>query len=249
MLNNFTNKVILITGGTSGMGEAIVKKYVSEGATVFFIGRNLERGNGLVSSIRLKYPTSDVFFIKYDLANLKSIDMIRRYIQSKGYAGIDVLVNVAGIWKTAALDDVTIDAYREVFDINFAAPMFLIKEMYSMIKNNKGNIINVCSIGGLQSHIAGSKQYLYAASKAAMIQFSQLCSLNFAPDVRVNCICPGITDTPIFENRDFSRFSNIPLKKIGRPEGVADLVYFVSSDAASYMTGAVITLDGGGSLL
>lgn len=245
----FNEKIAVITGGTSGMGRAIAEKLSAEGARVFIIGRNTERGFALETKINKSHLDQRAYFIKYDLLDLENMSVIKDRIFSEGYNAIDVLVNAAGTWDTPALEEITVEQYRKTFDGNFAAAMFLIQELHPMLKKNKGNIVNISSIGGLQSHIAGRRQYLYGAAKAAMIQFSQLCSLNFAPDVRVNCICPGITDTPIFTNRDFSRFSNIPLKRIGKVEGVADLVAFVASDMADYMTGAVITLDGGGSLL
>ena len=118
-----------------------------------------------------------------------------------------------------------------------------------MLKKTGGNIVNVSSIGGLECHIAGRSQYLYASSKAAVIQFSQLCALNYANDVRVNCICPGPTDTPIYLNRDFSWVKDqIPMGRLGKASDAAKVAVFLCSDDADYITGSIVTVDGGASL-
>ena len=90
---------------------------------------------------------------------------------------------------------------------------------------------------------------MYASSKAAVIQFTKICAKNFAPDIRVNCICPGVVNTPIFTNRDFSRFQGkIPLGRVAQPEEVAKVALFLVSDDSAYVTGAVLPVDGGMSL-
>lgn len=90
---------------------------------------------------------------------------------------------------------------------------------------------------------------MYSASKAAVIQFTKLCAKNYAPQVRVNCICPGVVDTPIFTNRDFSRFDDkIPMGRVARPEEIARVALFLISDEAAYITGAALPVDGGMSI-
>ena len=103
---------------------------------------------------------------------------------------------------------------------------------------------------GMESHTSGTKQYVYGASKAALIKASKLLALNYAKKIRVNSICPGVIDTPIFTNRDYSRFENsIPMGHVGIPDDVAKAALFLASDDASYITGALLTVDGGASLM
>ena len=184
-----------------------------------------------------------------NLADLEEIKKLANYIKSE-YGKLDILVNNAGILHTHKLDEITFDEYDLVFRTNFASVMFMTQQFINLLTRNKGNIVNISSIGGLQSHIAGGSQYVYASSKAAVIQFSQLCALNYAKEVRVNCICPGPTDTPIFLNRNFSWVKEqIPMGYMGQSEDVAELVLFISSDKAKYITGAVIPVDGGASIM
>ena len=113
-----------------------------------------------------------------------------------------------------------------------------------------GSIINNASMGGLDSFVSGTKQYVYASTKAAVIKFSKLLAKNYADSIRVNCICPGIIETEIFINRDFSRFDGtIPMGRIGQPDDVAKVVLFLASDDASYLTGVILPIDGGASLV
>ena len=111
-------------------------------------------------------------------------------------------------------------------------------------------MLNVCSVDGLHSICRGRASYIYNASKAAEIQFTHNCALNFAPKgVRVNAICPGITETPLFTNRDFSRFvPGIPMGRIAQPEEIAKAALFLVSDESSYICGVDLIVDGGASL-
>ena len=164
------------------------------------------------------------------------------------FGRLDILFNNAGIFVTRAIDEIDDAAWERVFRTNAKAAMDMTAAFLPLLQRAKGTILNTASIGGLPYHIAGSKTYLYASSKAALIQFTKLCALNFAPDVRVNCLAPGITDTPIYTNRDFSRFSGIPMGRVADAFEVARAALFLVSDEASYITGAVLPVDGGASL-
>ena len=109
--------------------------------------------------------------------------------------------------------------------------------------------MNNASINGLQRYIKGAKSYMYATSKAALIQFTQYLAKNYAPDVRVNCLCPGMTETNLFTNRDFSRFKGCNLlDRMAKPEEIAKVALFLVSEDSSFMTGSVIVADGGETL-
>nr|MCR4961313.1 SDR family oxidoreductase [Lachnospiraceae bacterium] len=111
-----------------------------------------------------------------------------------------------------------------------------------------GCILNNASVAGMQSFASG-KVYAYGASKAAVIQFSRMLAKMYGDRIRVNCICPGVVDTPIFINRDFSRYESIiPMKRVAKPEDIAKAANFLVSDDAGYINGAVLPVDGGQSL-
>lgn len=236
-------KVALVTGGTSGIGKAIVQRFAENGIKTVCVGRDIAK------VMHLSNEFSNIDAYTANLADIQEIKKLASYIRSE-YGKLDILVNNAGIWHTHKLDEITFDEYDLVFRTNVASVMFMTQQFIDLLGRNKGNIVNISSIGGLQSHIAGKSQYVYASSKAAVIQFSQLCALNYAKEVRVNCICPGPTDTPIFLNRNFSWVKEqIPMGYMGQSEDVAELVLFISSDKAKYITGAVIPVDGGSSIV
>ena len=161
---------------------------------------------------------------------------------------MDVLFNNAGILLTSRLEDIDSEEWKQCFDINTNATMYMTKAFMDMLIASRGCIINNASIEGLSSNIRGKSTYMYASSKAATIHFTQIVALNYSDRVRVNCLCPGTTKTNIFTNRDFSRFDGtIPMGRIAEPIEIAKVALFLASDDASYVTGAVINVDGGAS--
>lgn len=243
----FSDKRVLVTGATSGMGREIAISFAAEGAEVICVGRNSRRGQETLKAIEARGGRGR--FYACELAEEKNIQELQRQVTIE-YDSLDVLVNCAGVWQTYLLEQITQMVFDEVFKINTGSVVFMTKYFMDMLERRRGCIVNVASVGGMQSKISGRSQYLYGASKSAVIQFSQLCALNYAGKVRVNCICPGLTDTPIFTNRDFSRFQGqIPIGRMGTPKDQASAVLFLASEEASFITGAVLTVDGGASLV
>ena len=243
-MGKLDGKTALITGATSGIGAAAARLFGKEGAQVILTGRSRERGEALVREIREK--NGSACFLPCDLSCKEETDRLALEVAGR-YPHIDILFNNAGIFRTAVLEEMTEEDVNAVFATNLNSAMFLTQALRPYMKG--GVIINDSSTSGLDGYTAGRSQYMYAASKAALIKFSKLCALNFAPDIRVNCICPGIVSTEIYTNRDFSRFDGmIPLGRIAEPEEVAKTVLFLASDDASYLTGVVLPVDGGLSL-
>ena len=246
-MGKLDGKVALITGATSGMGEAFAKLFASEGATVAVVGRNEERGLKVVDYIKEKGGQAE--FFQCDVSNQDSVLALRKLFEEK-FDRLDILVNNAGILITSALEDITVDDIDKSFATNTFAMIYMVQTFIDLVITAKGNILNNTSIDGLQSLYRGSKNYLYSASKSAAIKFSEQLALNYAPQgVRVNTLCPGVTETPFFTNRDFSRFNDaIPMGRVGKVEEIAKAALFLVSDDASYVNGTVLTVDGAASL-
>lgn len=245
-MGKLEGKIAIITGASSGIGAETAKLFASEGATVILVARNRERSERIVESIIEKHGNAQ--FFSCDIREEQDVHALGIKIR-QCYEGIDILFNNAGVFLTSTLEELKYDDWNLSFRTNVDGTLFMIKEFMPLLINNKGSIVNNASISGLQSWTSGTKNYIYGASKAAVIKLSNLCALNYAGKVRVNCICPGIVDTEIFTNRDFSRFDGvIPIGYIAKPIDIAKVVLFLSSDDAAYITGAVIPVDGGMSL-
>lgn len=244
-MGRFEGKTGLITGATSGIGRETARFLASEGMRVFLVGRNRERGRKLEQEILL--DGGKARFLACDLSREDEVRKLKEEV-SKEVKRLDLLFNNAGILLSATLEEQTAEDWQQTFAVNVDSAMYMTKAFQELLEG--GCIVNDASTSGLESYTAGRTQYMYASSKAALVKFSKLCALNLAPKTRVNCICPGIIDTEIYTNRDFSRFDGkIPMGRIGEALEVAKLVAFLASDDAAYITGAVIPIDGGSSLL
>ena len=245
-MTRFQAKKVILTGATSGIGKATALLLAKEGANVIAVGRNEKRGRDVCKEI--SNLGGKALFFQCDLSKEEKVKELYEKIEEQ-FESIDLLFNNAGIWITEPLENISEEMVMTVFSSDFNSVLFMTKYFIPMLKKKHGVIINNASMGGLEGYTSGSKQYLYHSSKAAAIKFSKLTAKNYATEIRVNCICPGLIDTEIYENRDFSRFYDvIPMKRMGEAEEVAKLVAFLASEDASYITGAVIPIDGGASL-
>lgn len=246
-MGRLEGKIALVTGATSGIGRASAVLFAKEGARVICVGRNEERGRETLQMITNEVGDGRARFFSCDVSKTEDILGLYAFVD-ENYDGLDILFNNAGVFVTRSLEEITDDEWDKVYQINVRGVMNMTKTFIGMLEARRGVLLNTASIGGLQSHIAGRSTYPYATSKAALIQFTKLCALNYSNKIRVNCLCPGITDTPIYTNRDFSRFAGIPMGRVAQPEEVARAALFLVSDDASYITGAVLPVDGGASL-
>lgn len=245
-MQRLDNKIALVTGGYSGIGAASVRLFAEEGAVVVFVGRS--ESKGIAYEKELVNDGLNVHFYKCDVADKHELAGLKEYIEDS-FGRLDILFNNAGVLITCSLEEIDNSIWEKVYKTNVEAVMNMTKIFMPLLEKTNGNIVNNASVAGMHSHTEGRKAYLYASSKAALIQFSKLCALNYAPNVRVNCICPGIIDTPIYTNRDYSRFSGIPMGRVGTVDEVANVVLFLASSEASYLTGLVMPIDGGSALV
>ena len=241
------NKVALVTGATSGIGEATAKLLSENGAKVVLVGRNEERGKLLENQILQN--GGDAFFIKTDVSDEQQVITMVKIITEK-YNTIDILFNNAGVmFPSMEIERMPVEDWKASFDINVTGMFLVTRYLKPFLLKSKGVIINNASIAGMQ-HYAAGRSYAYSASKAAVIQFTHQMAKNYGEEgIRVNCICPGIILTPILHGRDPKIYEErIPLGRVGTPDDVAKVVVFLASEQAAYLTGVVLPIDGGASL-
>ncbi len=241
-----TGKVALITGATSGIGEASARLFAKEGADVILVGRNAENGERIVSEIVV--DGGKAAFMACDVTDEDAVSALQERVQQT-YGKLDILFNNAGFMLTNPLDQIDTAEWKRTFDVNTNSVMYMCRAFMDLVIASHGVILNNASIAGLQAHVRGRASYMYASAKAATVQFTQHLALNYSDRIRVNCICPGVTETNLFINRDFSRFNDsIPMGRVAKAEEIAKAALFLVSDDASYVTGCVLTVDGGASL-
>lgn len=246
-MKRLEKKVALITGGTSGIGKSCAERFAEEGASVIIAARGEERGQKVEAELRARW--GDVTFFPCDVSNRESVEALKQKIIDR-YGKLDILMNNAGVLRTGSLKEITDDDWDITYNTNLKSILYLCQNFIDMLTESHGVILNNTSINGLHSYIKGRRSYMYATSKAAAIQFTSYLAKNYAPEVRVNCLCPGMTVTNLFTNRDFTRFKGCNLlDRMAEPREIANVALFLVSDEASFITGSVIVADGGETLL
>jgi len=238
---NFKDKKILITGATGGIGKALVKKFLSLDGNVLATGTKIEK----LDALKKEFPKINI--LKFDISDHSKIEEFIENVSSQ-LTGLDVLVNNAGI----NMDNLSLrmkdEEWKKVIDINLGSTFFLCKHaIKKMLKNKYGRIVNITSIVG---HTGNLGQSNYAASKAAIIAMSKSLAIEYAKkNITINCVSPGFIQSKmtdkIVESIKAILTSRIPMSKLGTGEDVSNTVAFLSSDAASYITGETIHVNGG----
>lgn len=244
-MNDLSDKIALITGSTSGMGEASAIRFAQSGAIVIVAGRNKQRGECIVQQINKEGGKS--FFCELDVQDNQSINKCAQYIKER-FGRLDILFNNAGVFPVMPpLESLQRNDMASVMETNVTGLLMVTKAMMPLM--GKGSVIlNNASVAGLQSYTSG-QSYAYGASKSAVIKATQMLAKRYGSQIRVNAICPGVIQTPIFKNFDEERFVGmIPMGRVGQPEEVASVANFLVSDDASFVNGAIVTIDGGQSL-
>lgn len=244
-MNDLTGKNALVTGATSGIGEACAKHFAAAGATVIVAGRNVERGEKVVAYITEKGQKA--IFKQLDVTQDASIQDCISFVKSE-FGQLDLLVNCAGIFPVPpTFETITRESISQLLDVNVAGMMMMTSAALPLIRRG-GNVINIASVAGLSDYVSG-RTYTYSASKAAVIKFTKQLAKQYATEFRVNAIAPGIIKTPIFNHFDEERYAlMVPMGRVGMPDDVAKVATFLASDDAAYMTGGVLVVDGGQSL-
>ena len=247
-------KTALITGGGTGIGAAITGRFVAEGAKVCITGRRKDR----LEQQAAAFPAGSVVACPGDVSSYDDIKMMVAATVNFG-GQIDILVNNAASDVYGVITDLEPEDWQRVMNVNLNAPFLLMKEALPyMMKKGAGSIINISSIGGIRC-MAGSPAY--GTAKAGLIHLTKAVALDYGPyGVRCNAVCPGATRTEMFEDtlgkiadakgtdvetllKQFS--APIPLRRVSAPAEMAGVCAFLASEDSSFMTGAVLVVDGG----
>lgn len=237
-------KTILITGASGGIGKAIAKKFAKNNNHIILV---YNKHKHEVKKLEQQFSNCCLEIFQCDLTNTEQInDMVKKII--KKHKQIDYLINCAGISKFQQIQDTTDADYFEVLNTNLKSTVMLTSAVSKhMISEKFGRIVNISSIWGV---VGSSMESLYSASKGAINTLTLSLAKELGPsNITVNAICPGLIDTNM--NKSLSQetingiVENTPLGRIGKPEDVANLTDFLCSEKASFITGQIITIDGG----
>ena len=244
-MTELTGKRALVTGSKSGIGFAIAKRLVQAGAEIILHARN-DSSEVEAAKIKLaKLANEDISTVFGDFADPNSYCSLFEAI-NKESKPIDILVNNAAIQPVCALADLSPSEISQMLETNLQVPIMMTR-YFAEYSENGGSIVNICSIEGLTPAINHSH---YAASKAGLINFTKASALELgSKNIRVNSICPGLTDRQNLD-KDWPQgvqnwLENVPLKRLGTGEDIANAALFLVSDAASFITGANLIVDGG----
>jgi NAD(P)-dependent dehydrogenase (short-subunit alcohol dehydrogenase family) len=239
-------RTLLLTGASRGIGHATVKRFSDAGWRVFSCSRH-------AFSDKCPWPMGEENHIQVDLANPETIEdaiaLIKKRLKAHG-GKLHALVNNAAISpKDEAgqrLDSLAtpLELWHKVFAVNFFAPIMLARGLIDELKATEGSIVNVTSIAGMRVHpYAGAA---YATSKAALASLTREMAADFGPHgIRVNAIAPGEIDTSILSPGTEKIVRTIPMRRLGKPSEVADTIYYLCTEASSYVSGAEIHINGG----
>jgi NAD(P)-dependent dehydrogenase (short-subunit alcohol dehydrogenase family) len=246
------NKVALITGGTSGIGEATAILFSKEGAQVAITGRDEKRGHAV--TVQILESGGKAIFIRTDVR--KAAECRRAVDETlKTFGKLDILFNNAGVFYPHTILDCTEEEWDLQLDINLKGTFLMSKfALPGMIQQGSGVIINNSSGWGI---VGGDKAVAYCASKGGVVLLTKAMAIDHGPQgIRVNCICPGDVDTPMLPEEARMRglewedylagCAKRPLGRIGTVDEIAKAALFLASDDSSFMTGAALVVDGGG---
>jgi NAD(P)-dependent dehydrogenase (short-subunit alcohol dehydrogenase family) len=246
-----TDKRVLITGASSGIGRATAEVFLQAGATVTLVGRRKEA----LQEVAVSAAEGQAFLIAADLADEgQSQSCMAEAIEWMG--GLDVLVNSAGILKSGNIEATTLELWDEMMNINVRSVFHLMQLATPYLEKTKGNIVNVSSVTGLRSFPG---VLAYCVSKAAVDQLTRCVALELAPKgIRVNAVNPGVVVSGLHRSggmadENYAAFlehskTTHPLGRVGQPQEIADLIYFLASDKAAWITGETVSIDGGRAL-
>lgn len=243
-MDRLKGKIALVTGGSMGIGKATCEKFAVEGAEVIAADINENEGSKTAQAIIDK--GGKAIFLPVNVANSASVKSLFETVSSQ-YGRLDILVNNAGIVRDSSLKKLSEEEFDKVIDVNLKG-VFLCTQMGSeLMKENGGAILNASSV---VAHYGNYGQTNYVAAKSGVIGMTKVWARELGKyNIRVNAIAPGFIKTHMIESVPENVLDmmaeKVPLRRLGQPEDVANMYCFLSSDEATYVTGAVFNVDGG----
>ncbi len=233
----------LVTGGASGIGESTCRAFSAAGAKVLVVDVNGD------AAAKLAAELPDARALVLDVTDEAAVSAL-----FAGLSHLDVLVNNAGIGLVGGMEETSLADFQRLFKVNVEGVFLMSRAAAPLLVASQGSIINIGSVAGL---IGIKRRTAYCATKGAVIAMTKQMAVDYATQIRVNCIAPGTVDTPFVEaylerfhkhEKEKTRLelnARQPIGRLGRPEEVADLAVYIASPAARFMQGSVVTLDGG----
>ncbi len=246
---NFKDKLVLITGSSRGIGKATALEFLEQGAIVAINGRSKGSVNETIEALNFG---DSLVSAPGDVSTVKGCESVVSTAIS-GLGGLDILVNAAGILYATSIQESSEEIWDQTLNINLKGTFFCSQAALPYLKESGGNIINVASDAGL---IGEKDLAVYCASKGGVVNMTRAMALELAPEIRVNCICPGYVDTDMIR-RDFIDGSDdpesaeneilnyAPLKRMAKPQEIAKAILYLASDDAVNITGSALQIDGG----
>ena len=253
MERNAGDRVVLVTGATSGIGRAVALRFAESAARVTAIGRNEEALREVGDAIR--QAGGEPLTIAADVTKEEDVSQLMQRAVGE-FGRVDVLVNAAGHISTGSIEDTSLVAWDKMLDVNLRAVFHLMQLATPYLIETRGNIVNISSVTGLRSFPG---VLAYCVSKAGVDQLTRCAALELAPkNVRVNAVNPGVVVTEIHKRGgmnegDYEQFlerskTTHPLGRVGQASEIAELVFYLASEKASWITGATYSIDGGRAL-
>jgi 2-hydroxycyclohexanecarboxyl-CoA dehydrogenase len=242
---NFQGKTVLVTGAASGIGLATATAFAQAGARV--VDTDLDAAAGERAVADLKAAGHDAAFLQLDVTRLASAETVATQVRAH-FGRLDVLVNAAGWDIIQPFMENTPEYWDKIVGLNFMGPVNVTRALLPLLmESGSGRIVNVGSDAG---RVGSYGETVYAGAKGGTIAFTKSLAREVTrKNVRVNCVCPGPTDTPLFathtQKMKDALVNAIPMKRLGQPSEVADAVLFFASDRASFVTGQVLSVSGG----
>jgi 2-keto-3-deoxy-L-fuconate dehydrogenase len=236
-------KQALVTGGASGIGEAVVRTFSAAGAAVCIVDIDLPRAEALAKQL------SRVTALSCDITDEQAVQKLFAAIPK-----LDILVNNAGIGLVGGIEETSLEDFERLMRVNVRGLFLVTRAAMPHLVASHGNIVNIGSVAGI---VGVKKRFAYCATKGAVVAMTRQLALDYPTQIRVNCICPGTVDTPFVEaylekyhkhEKDKVRAelnARQPIGRLGKPQEIAHLALYLASEEASFTNGSVVSIDGG----
>jgi len=241
-MSNLENKNIIITGATGGIGNSIVEKLQENGANILATGTRSEK----LEELKAKF--NNIKILKFDISQHEKIEQFITEATEELGGSLDCIINNAGITKDNLAIRMNLEEWTKVISINLTSTFLMCKySIKKMLKNKSGKIINITSVVG---HTGNAGQANYTASKAGIVAMSKSLAIEYAKkNINVNCISPGFISTAMTDQIDKKHkeaiIDKIPSNRLGKPEDIANAVFFLSSNQSDYINGETLHVNGG----